>query len=117
METIMAGLACGEPNPIAWDILRNKSKFFVTIDDEHAARGVRLLGAPLPGDKRIISGESGASSMGFLTELLTNPKLANLRNEAGIDKNSQILLFSTEGDTDPENYREIVWNGKYPSGS
>jgi len=117
METIMAGLACGEPSPIAWDILRNKSEYYVTIDDEHAARGVRVLGAPLPGDPRVIAGESGASSMGFLTEFLTNPELAELRKQAGINKDSQILLFSTEGDTDPENYREIVWNGKYPSGN
>ena len=115
MKTIMAGLACGEPNPIAWDILRNKSEFFVAIDDEHAAKGVRVLGAPLPGDPRVIAGESGASAMGFLIELLTRPELAQLRKEAKIDMNSHVLLFSTEGDTDPENYREIVWNGKYPT--
>ncbi|MCL2578462.1 MAG: diaminopropionate ammonia-lyase [Oscillospiraceae bacterium] len=113
--TIMQGLACGEPNPISWDILRNKSSYFVVIEDELAARGVRVLGNPLPGDDRVISGESGASAMGFLTELLTSPEMAELRKEAGIDKDSRILLFSTEGDTDPENYRKIVWEGLYPS--
>ena len=115
MATIMAGLACGEPNPISWDILKNKSSFFVAIEDELAARGMRVLGAPLKGDPRVISGESGASSMGFLTALLTDPAMAELRREAGIDKNSQILLFSTEGDTDPDSYRRIVWDGQYPS--
>jgi len=113
MKTIMAGLACGEPSKISWDILKNKSDFFVTIEDRHAANAMRVLGAPLPGDTRIISGESGASGVGFLLELLKNDELTDLRKQAGIDKNSKFLLFSTEGDTDPQNYRDIVWNGKY----
>jgi diaminopropionate ammonia-lyase len=113
MDTIMAGLACGEPNIISWDILRNKSAYFVTIEDSAAARGMRVLGAPLRGDPRVISGESGASSMGFLMELLTRDDLADLRMQAGIGKDSRFLLFSTEGDTDPGNYRDVVWNGKF----
>lgn len=113
MKTIMAGLACGEPNPSSWDILKNKSSFFTAIDDNHAANAMRVLGAPLQGDPRVISGESGASAMGLLIELLTNEKLTDLRKESGIDENSRFLLFSTEGDTDPENYLDIVWNGKY----
>jgi len=115
MKTIMAGLACGEPSLLSWDILKNKSEYFVTIEDSHAAHAMRVLGAPLPGDTRIISGESGASSMGFLLELLGNKNLAQLREHAGITKDSRILLFSTEGDTDPDNYLDIVWNGKYNS--
>ena len=115
MDTIMAGLACGEPNPISWDILKNKSSFFVSIEDHLAARGMRVLGAPLRGDPRVISGESGASAMGFLTELLTSGDMAELRKQAGIDKDSHILLFSTEGDTDPDNYKRVVWDGLYPS--
>lgn len=112
--SIMQGLACGEPNPISWDIIRNKSSYFAVIEDALAARGVRVLGNPLGDDPRVISGESGASTMGFLTELLAGPELAALREGAGLDKNSHILLFSTEGDTDPENYRKIVWDGHYP---
>jgi len=115
MKTIMAGLACGEPSHISWDILKNNSDYFVTIEDEHAAKAMRVLGAPLGSDPRVISGESGASSMGFLLELLSNKDLAELRESAGIDKDSKFLLFSTEGDTDPGNYRDIVWNGKYQS--
>jgi len=115
MKTIMAGLACGEPSLLSWDILKNKSDYFATIEDSHAAHAMRVLGAPLPGDTRIISGESGASSMGFLLELLGNKNLAQLREQAGITKDSRFLLFSTEGDTDPDNYLDIVWNGKYQS--
>jgi len=112
MKTIMAGLACGEPSLLSWDILKNKSEFFTTINDSHAAYAMRVLGAPVPGDQRIISGESGASSMGLLMELLKNDNLAELREQAGITKDSRFLLFSTEGDTDPNNYREITWGGK-----
>ena len=115
MDTIMAGLACGEPNYLSWDILRNKSAYFATIEDSAAARGMRVLGAPLASDPRVISGESGAASMGFLMELLTNDSLSDLRRRAGIGRDSQILLFSTEGDTDPGNYRRVVWDGKYPN--
>jgi len=115
MDTIMAGLACGEPNILSWDILRNMSAFFVTIEDHLAARGMRMLGAPLRGDPRVISGESGASSMGFLSELLTGDYLAELREQAGLNKDSQVLLFSTEGDTDPDNYLRVVWDGRFPS--
>ena len=61
----------------------------------------------------MISGESGASGMGFLLELLTGRDLKKLREQAGLNRDSRILLFSTEGDTDPENYKDIVWNGKY----
>ena len=112
MKTIMAGLACGEPSSLAWQILRNESSYFVTIEDSHAEKAMRVLSTPLPGDPRVISGESGASAMGFLLELLSNDDLAGLRKQAGINRDSQFLLFSTEGDTDPDNYRSVVWNGK-----
>ncbi|MCL2627147.1 MAG: diaminopropionate ammonia-lyase [Oscillospiraceae bacterium] len=110
MKTIMAGLACGEPGISAWDILRGNSNFFTTIDDKHAENAMRILGKPKDGDAKIISGESGASSMGLLLELLTNDELAELRAKAGIDENSVFLLFSTEGDTDPENYQKVVFS-------
>ncbi|MCL2221003.1 MAG: diaminopropionate ammonia-lyase [Oscillospiraceae bacterium] len=113
MRTIMAGLACGEPSPVSWDIMKSKSDYFASIDDADAARAMRVLGAPLEGDTRVISGESGASGMGFLLGLLTNDDLADLRADAGVGKDSHFLVFSTEGDTDPQNYRDIVWNGKF----
>ena len=113
MRTIMAGLACGEPGAISWDIIKNNSSYFVTIEDSAAARGMRVLGAPLRGDPQVISGESGAAGMGFLMELLTDDGLADLRRQSGINRDSRILLFSTEGDTDPGSYRSIVWDGTH----
>lgn len=113
MQTIMAGLACGEPNTISWEILRNNSSFFVSCPDWVSARGMRILGAPLPGDPQIISGESGAVSAGLLDVLMTEDEYAELRDELGLGENSVVLMFSTEGDTDPKRYREIVWDGAF----
>ena len=63
----------------------------------------------------MISGESGAATLGFVAEVLTNPKLADLKQALALDSDSSILCISTEGDTDRDNYRRIVWDGLYPS--
>ena len=60
LKTIMAGLACGEPNILSWDILRNHVSAFVSCPDWVSARGMRMLGVPVKGDPTVISGESGA---------------------------------------------------------
>ena len=112
MPTIMAGLACGEPNTIGFDILRNHTSFFVSCPDWVSALGMRMLGAPVKGDPQVVSGESGAVGMGLIATLMTNPEYRDLRDQIGLDENSVILMFSTEGDTDPQNYRAIVWGGK-----
>lgn len=115
METIMAGLACGEPNEIGWKILRAYASAFVSCPDELAARGMRILAAPLPGDPQVVSGESGAIGAGFLAELMTKDSMKPLREKLSINAISRVLIISTEGDTDPEQYRKIVWEGEYPS--
>ena len=115
LVTIMAGLACGEPNTQSWDILRNHTRFFVSCPDWVSARGMRMLGAPIPGDARVISGESGAVGMGVVSAVMQDPAYAQLKAALGLSSASRVLLFSTEGDTDPENYRKIVWDGAYAS--
>ena len=115
MDTIMAGLACGEPNIIGWRVLRDYSNMFFSCPDWLAAKGMRLLGNPLGEDLRVISGESGAVTAGLLFELLTSKDLEEAKAKLGLNKDSHILLFSTEGDTDPEHYRSVVWDGRYPS--
>lgn len=112
LETIMAGLACGEPNTISWDILKNHVSVFVAAPDWVAAKAMRMLSAPIKGDPQVVSGESGAAPFGVLVEIMTNPKLAELKTALKLDESSKVLLFSTEGDTDPERYKEIVWEGK-----
>ena len=115
MSTIMAGLACGEPNTIGWEILRNLSDMAISCPDWVSAYGMRVLGNPLGSDERVISGESGALPGGIASLIMTSDKLLPIRKALCIDETSRILVFSTEGDTDPEKYRSIVWNGEYPS--
>ncbi len=115
MPTIMAGLACGEPNTLGWDILRNHVSVFVSCPNWVAAKGMRVLGAPKKGDPRVISGESGAVGAGLVTTLMESDEYAELREAIGLDETSSVLLFSTEGDTDPVNYRRVVWDGAYPA--
>ncbi|MCB6608714.1 diaminopropionate ammonia-lyase [[Clostridium] symbiosum] len=114
MDTIMAGLACGEPCSIGWNVLRDYADNFISCPDYTAAQGMRLLGNPEAGDTKVISGESGASAFGCVAEIMRDPSLAELRAKLKLDENSRVLFFSTEGDTDKENYKSIVWDGAYP---
>ena len=66
MFTIMAGLACGEPNPIGWDIMKDYSDAFISCPEYVAADGMRVLGNPLGNDPKVISGESGSVTSGIV---------------------------------------------------
>lgn len=105
LDTMMAGLACGEPSPIAWDILSCCACAFVSCEDQVSALGMRLLAAPSGADAPIVSGESGAVCAGALWEIMADP---SMRSALALDADSRVLLFSTEGATDPENYRRIT---------
>jgi diaminopropionate ammonia-lyase len=109
LQTIMAGLACGEPNTISFDILENHTSFFVSAPDWVSEKGMRMLGAPLKGDPQVISGESGAVAMGLVATVMQDSEYKELRDALKLDKNSKVLMFSTEGDTDPDNYKKILW--------
>ena len=111
MFTIMAGLACGEANTVSWDILRNHADAFVSCPDWVSANGTRIYGAPVGRDARVISGESGSVTLGLVHALMTNPQYKDLKEAVKLDENSQVLLVSSEGDTDPDRYREITWEG------
>ena len=111
LNTIMAGLACGEGNIISWEILKNHSAFFVSSPDWVSEYGMRILAAPLKNDTQVISGESGAVCLGLTAALMKDESLRDFRNELGLNSDSVVLVFSTEGDTDPEKYRSIVWGG------
>lgn len=115
MDTIMAGLACGEPCPLGWEILKDHADYFISMPDWVAAEGMRVLGNPVGNDRKVISGESGAATMGFVAEILRKERYRPLKEKLGLDETSRILCFSTEGDTDKANYKQIVWDGKYPS--
>jgi diaminopropionate ammonia-lyase len=116
LSTIMAGLACGEGNTISWEILKNYANFFVSAPDWVASRGMRVLAVPVKGDEKVISGESGAVTMGLLFTLLRKEEYRDLQEALGLNSESVVLLFSTEGNTDPEKFRDVVWDGEFPSG-
>lgn len=113
MDTIMAGLACGEPCSIGWDILRDYADAFLSCPDYMAADGMRILAAPKRGDAQIVSGESGAAPLGCVANILARNELAELKKQLKLDEHARILFISTEGDTDQENYRDVVWGGRY----
>ena len=113
LRTIMAGLACGEPNPVSWDLLRSRAAAFLSCPDWVSARGMRMLAVPVKGDPTVISGESGAVGMGLLAALMETDEYKDLRDAIGLDHFSQVLMFSTEGNTDPLKFRKVLWDGEY----
>ncbi len=113
-ETIMAGLNCGTPCSVVWPILRDYCEFFFACPDYVTAHGMRLYANPLPGDEGIVSGESGAVTMGLLDLVLRRPELAEVKEQMGLGPGSRVLLISTEGNTNKAGYREIVREGAFP---
>ena len=114
LNTIMAGLACGDPSPIAFDILRDNADVFIQVPDNVAARGMRILGCPLNGDPMVVSGESGAVPLGTLFALLTDDIDPELKDVLKLDQNSRVFMVNTEGNTDPYEFRRIIWDGENP---
>ena len=113
LQTIMAGLACGEGNTIGWDILKNHVTVFASCPDWMSAKATRIYANPLENDPHIISGESGSVPLGLAYTALHDEDAKDLKEALKLDENSNILVISTEGDTDPVRYREIVWYGLY----
>ena len=112
LDTIMAGLACGDPSPLAWTILRDWADVFVSCPDYVAAKGMRVYGVPLKGDPVVISGESGSVTLGALMFILEREGVKPLKDLLKLGPDSQVLLLNTEGNTDPEHFRRVVWEGE-----
>jgi len=105
LETVMAGLSCGEVSLLAWDILKNTVSSFLSVDDKAVGTTMQLLSQ---NSTPIIAGESAVAGLvGFITA----NKDEQLRKMLKIDENSKILFYGTEGDTDEEVYKQLV--GKY----
>jgi diaminopropionate ammonia-lyase len=105
LQTIMGGLSCGEPSEIAWEVLRSGAYAFVTLNDKTIPAAMRLLARPSGADPTIIAGESGVAGLATLLELSGS---SEARRTLDLDERSRILLIGTEGNTDPEIYRELV---------
>ena len=105
LDTIMAGLACGEVSPLAWQILEIGADAFMTIDDEAAVDCMRLLADGRFGDGAVVAGESAVAG---LAGLLMASADADARFRLDLRHDSRVLVFGTEGATDPDVYRSIV---------
>ena len=108
LNTIMAGLSCGEPSTIAWDIIAKSADYALCVPDSTTITGMRAYAHPVGGDEPVISGESGAVTYGALIEILSNESLWDIREALDLNKKSSVLVISTEGDTDHENYVKII---------
>jgi len=100
LDTIMAGLACGEPSLIAWQELDRAAAAFLAIPDAAAVDAMRLLAG-----LGIVSGESGAAGLAGLRLAAREPAA---RAALGLGSESRALVFSTEGATDPALYERLV---------
>lgn len=107
-NTMMAGLNCGVPSIGVWPVIRDLSSAYIACDDDVTVEGMNLYAHPVGSDTPIVSGESAAVGLGLVNRIMGRESLTEVRKALGLDENSVILLFSTEGMTDPENYRRVV---------
>lgn len=105
IDSLMAGLACGEVSMLAWDILQPGAHFAMTVEDDAAKCCMRLLADAPFGDVPLVGGESGVAGLAGLIALSQD---ADARRQVGLGKDSTVVVFGTEGATDPEMYQEIV---------
>lgn len=113
LSTLMAGLACGEPNTVSWGVLRDYATAYASCPDYIAANGMRILAAPRHGDPVVVSGESGAVTTGMAHWLMQSPDALAQRRALGLGADSSVLVISTEGDTAPDVYKKVVWQGAF----
>jgi diaminopropionate ammonia-lyase len=105
LETVMAGLSCGEPSLIAWEILDEAADAFMTVPDHAALAVMRLLADGVAGDRPLVAGESAVAGLAGALAVAAAP---DLRGGLGLTHESRVLVFGTEGATDPELYARIV---------
>ncbi|MDJ0978129.1 MAG: diaminopropionate ammonia-lyase [Erythrobacter sp.] len=100
LGTMMAGLACGEVSELAWPIIHDGAADFVTLPDATVPLAMRYLAQA--------DIEAGESAVAGLCALLCAAQKAPLRERLGLTEESRVLLFGTEGATDPELYTQIT---------
>jgi len=105
LETVMGGLSCGLASAPAWAVLRTAADAFLAIPDGGVPDAMRLLADGTGGDAPVVAGESGVAGLAGLMAVAASE---GTRRSLGLDGASRVLLFSTEGDTDPALYARIV---------
>jgi diaminopropionate ammonia-lyase len=105
LDTVMAGLACGEVSELAWEILHHGANAAVAIDDAYALEAMRALAFAATGDPPIVAGETGGSGLAALLAAADDP---SIRDTLALDARSRVLLLGSEGDTDARIYLEVI---------
>ncbi len=105
LDTLMAGLACGEVSSLAWEILKDHGDAVMALPDEAAIEFMKRLAHPKGDDGPIVAGESAVAGLAGLMAAAADEEA---RESLGLGPDSRVLVFGTEGDTDPELYQEIV---------
>ncbi|BBE73462.1 diaminopropionate ammonia-lyase [Oharaeibacter diazotrophicus] len=105
LDTLQAGLACGEVSELAWEILATGADAVVRVPDDAAVATMRALAAGVAGDRPIVAGESAVAGLAALAALSRDPAACAA---LGLGPTSRVLVFGTEGDTDPELYARLV---------
>ena len=103
LETLMAGLACGEVSHIAWQILNQGADDFITLSEDAVAPCMRALEQHTP------SIEAGESAVAGLAACIIGGQNPVWRQALGLDEQSTVLVLGTEGATDPELYQKLVF--------
>lgn len=109
-ETIMAGLSCGEPSEMAWEILAEEASDFLTIPEAFVAPTVRLLARPSGSDPAV---EAGESAVAGLAALIAARQDAELSAKLWLNTDSRVLLIGSEGVTDPAIFAAIMERQKH----
>ena len=104
----MAGLDCGTVSLKAWKILKNYINISISISDDLTKEAMRIFARPKLNDQKVIAGESGASGLACLLALHNLALTDKSSKNNYLSKTKNILLFNTEGDTDPINYKKVV---------
>ena len=105
VDSVMAGLACGETSPLAWRFLQPCVDAFMTIEDEQAIEAMRALAQGSERDTPIVAGESGVAGLAALEWLRRDPQRSE---QVGLTAESRVLIISTEGATAPREYTRLV---------
>lgn len=103
VDSVMAGLACGEASPLAWRFLENSVDAFLTIEDDAAIAAMRRLAQGSDREPPLVVGECGAAGLAALEGLSAEDRLA-----LGLDESASVLLINTEGATAPAVYASLV---------
>ena len=104
-ESVMGGLSCGEVSLLGWDILESGADHFLTIEDDAVGPLMKQLAQGRGDDPRIVAGEAAVAGLAGCIAARAD---ADLCQTLALNEQSTVLIFGTEGATDPTVYRQLV---------